>query len=82
MVGRGVERTIDSCPGDGKRVGNDVAARTRSGQLFYEFGVDEMIPTDHLFTTDQCACDGGSDGFAPLARRFTAPLAGPKLISS
>jgi hypothetical protein len=27
-------------------VGNDGAARTGSGQLFYQFGLDEMIPTD------------------------------------
>ena len=37
---------IDSCSGDGRRVGNDGAARTGSGQLFYQFGLDEMIPTD------------------------------------
>jgi hypothetical protein len=27
-------------------VGNDGVARTGAGQLFYQFGLDERIPTD------------------------------------
>jgi hypothetical protein len=50
IVGRGIERMIEPCSGNGRRVANDGAARTRSGRLFYEFGLDE-IPTDNLFTT-------------------------------
>ena len=38
----------ESCLGGGRRFGNDGAAGPRSGQLFYEFSLDEMIPTDHL----------------------------------
>ena len=37
-----------SCLGDGRRVGDDGRQDRDQGQLFYEFSLDEVIPTDHL----------------------------------